>query len=148
MKNTPINIILLATFLLMANMVRAQSYSNDFENGYEWVTPWLNLHLAADDDTLAGNHVCLCDTLHEYGLGFSLGADHMPIKQNLNCKYSFRFKANPDTQADIVITINDSAGVRYWNAYPLADFKSDTSEWSQVSLTLISPPTTSTTAAN
>ena len=139
MKNTPINIILLATFLLMANMVRAQSYSNDFENGYEWVTPWLNLHLAADDDTLAGNHVCLCDTLHEYGLGFSLGADHMPIKQNLNCKYSFRFKANPDTQADIVITINDSAGVRYWNAYPLADFKSDTSEWSQVSLDLNFP---------
>ena len=134
-----IRISLLIALMSMTNLVHAQSYSNDFENGYEWYPPWSNLHLAADDDTLIGNYVCLCDTLHEYGLGFNIDAERMPAKRNLNCKYSFRFKANDDTQANIVITISDSIGVRYWNAYPLAGFVSDTSEWSQLSLNLNFP---------
>ena len=139
MKHTPIHIILLATLLLMANWISAQSYSNDFENGYEWYPPWSNLHLAADDDTLAGNHVCLCDTLHEYGLGFSIDAERLPKGHNLNCQFGFNFKARHDTQADIVVTISDATGLRYWNAYPLANFVNDTTEWSQVSLDLNFP---------
>ncbi len=138
MKNIPINIILLATLLLMANWVSAQSYSNDFENGYEWYPPWSNLHLAADD-TLAGNHVCLCDTLHEYGLGFSIDAERLPKGHNLNCQFGFNFKARHDSQADIVVTISDATGLRYWNAYPLANFVNDTTEWSQASLNLNFP---------
>jgi hypothetical protein len=128
-----------AALLLMANWVSAQSYSNDFENGYEWYPPWSNLHLAADDDTLAGNHVCLCDTLHEYGLGFSIDAERLTTGHHLNCQFGFSFKARHDTQADVVVTINDATGLRYWNAYPLADFVSDTAEWSQMQLNLNFP---------
>ena len=123
----------------MANWVSAQSYSNDFENGYEWYPPWSNLHLAADDDTLAGNHVCLCDTLHEYGLGFSINAERLTTGHHLNCQFGFSFKTRHDTQADIVVTISDATGLRYWNAYPLANFVNDTAEWSQMQLNLNFP---------
>ena len=123
----------------MANWVSAQSYSNDFENGYEWYPPWSNLHLAADDDTLAGNHVCLCDTLHEYGLGFSIDAERLTTGHHLNCQFGFSFKTRHDTKADIVVTISDATGLRYWNAYPLANFVNDTAEWSQMQLNLNFP---------
>ena len=100
----------------MANRVNAQSYSNDFENGYEWYPPWSNLRLAADDDTLMGNHVCLCDTLHEYGLGFSIEAGKNFPRQNIRCQYEFRFKAKHETQAQVVFSIDNDGGNRYWNA--------------------------------
>ena len=134
---TPINIILLAAVMAIANLVHAQSYSNDFENGYTWYPPWFNLNIVADT---TGNHICLCDSIHEYGLGFAIDAGKLYPHQNVNCKYEFLFKTDvKDTRAEVVISIDDSIGNRYWNAYPLARFVNDTAEWSHASLDLNFP---------
>ena len=117
----------------------AQSYSNDFENQYTWYPPWLNLDIVADSTDAGVNFVCLCDAAREYGLGFSVEAGKNHPRQNIRCQYSFRFKAETDTQAEIVITINDSTGTRFWQAYPLDHFVSDTTEWPQASLDLVFP---------
>ena len=131
--------VLLVAVMAMSSVVHAQSFSNDFENQYTWYPPWFNLHIVADSTAAEENFVCLCNSTHEYGLGFSYETGKTLPRQNLNCKYGFRFKAPKNTQADIVFTINDSTGVRYWNAYPLADFVSDTAEWSQMHLDLNLP---------
>ena len=139
MKNTPINIILLTVFLLIMTIGgHAQSYSNDFENGYTWYPPWSNLRLVADSTEAGVNHVCLCDSIHEYGLGFSFEAGKNYPRQNVNCQYQLMFKAQPETQAEIVFTI-DEGNKKYWQAYPLADFVNDTAEWSQMRLDLNFP---------
>ena len=136
---TPINIILLFLALALANLVHAQSYSNDFENGYTWYPPWSNLRLMADSTETGVNQVCLCDSIHEYGLGFSIEAGKMYPRQNINCKYAFMFKASQETQAEIVFSIDDDSGNRYWCAYPLRNYANDTAEWSQASLDLNFP---------
>ena len=130
-------IVLLAAFPILK--AQAQSYSNDFENQYTWYPPWLNLDIVADSTAEGENYVCLCDANHEYGLGFNIepGKDH-PF-QNIRCQYGFRFKAELDTQAEIVITITDSTGTHFWQAYPLDRFMSDTTEWSTASLDLVFP---------
>ena len=135
-----IRILLLAAIMAMANLVHAQSYSNDFENGYTWYPPWLNLNIVADSTDGTVNHVCLCDSLHEYGLGFSVEAGTMFPRQNVNCKYEFLFKTeSKTTQAQIVFSIDDDSGNRYWNAYPLQNYINDTAEWSQANLDLNFP---------
>lgn len=116
----------------------AQSYSNNFENGYTWYPPWSNLRLVADSTEAGINHVCLCDSIHEYGLGFSFEAGKIYPRQNVNCQYQLMFKAQPETQAEIVFTI-DEGNKKYWQAYPLADFVNDTTEWSQMRLDLNFP---------
>ena len=130
-------IVLLAAFPILK--AQAQSYSNDFENQYTWYPPWHNLDIVADSTAEDENYVCLCNTDREYGLGFSVepGKDHQ--NQNIRCQYGFRFKAEVDTQAEIVITITDSTGTHFWQAYPLDRFMSDTTEWSMASLDLIFP---------
>ena len=130
-------IVLLAAFPILK--AQAQSYSNDFENQYTWYPPWHNLDIVADSTAEGENYVCLCDANREYGLGFSVepGKDHQ--NQNIRCQYSFRFKAEVDTQAEIVITITDSTGTHFWQAYPLDRFMSDTTEWSTASLDLVFP---------
>ena len=130
-------IVLLAAFSILK--AQAQSYSNDFENQYTWYPPWLNLDIVADSTAEGENYVCLCDATREYGLGFSVepGKDH-PF-QNIRCQYSFHFKAEIDTQAEIVITVTDSTGTHFWQAYHLARFVSDTTEWSTASLDLVFP---------
>ena len=135
MKRHLLLIVLLAAF----SILKAQSFSNDFENQYTWYPPWFNLDIVADSTDETENYVCLCDADREYGLGFSVepGKDHP--NQNIRCQYSFRFKAETDTQAEIVITITDSTGTRFWQSYPLARFVSDTTEWSLASLDLIFP---------
>ena len=153
MKRTPINIIdtrlgtlghriihivLLAAVMAISNLVHAQSYSNDFENGYTWYPPWSNLRLVADSTEAGVNQVCLCDSIHEYGLGFSFEAGKNYPRQNVNCKYQFKFKAQPETQAEVVFSI-DEGNKKYWQAYPLADFVNDTAEWSPMCLDLNFP---------
>ncbi|MBO7103116.1 MAG: hypothetical protein J6W02_05480, partial [Bacteroidaceae bacterium] len=125
--------------LAMANLVHAQSYSNDFENGYTWYPPWFNLRIAADSTANTVNHVCLCDSIHEYGLGFAIEAGKMYPRQNVNCKYGFLFKASHETQAEVVFSIDDENGNRYWSAYPLRNYVNDTAEWSQMRLDLNFP---------
>ncbi len=128
---------LLAAFSILK--AQAQSYSNDFENQYTWYPPWLNLDIVADSAAEGENYVCLCDANREYGLGFNVEPSKDHPFQNIRCQYSFRFKAELDTQAEIVITITDSTGTHFWQAYPLARFVNDTTEWSTASLDLVFP---------
>ena len=130
-------IVLLAAFPILK--AQAQSYSNDFENQYTWYPPWHNLDIVADSTAEGENYVCLCDANREYGLGFNVEPSKDHPFQNIRCQYSFRFKAEVDTQAEIVITITDSTGTHFWQAYPLDRFMSDTTEWSTASLDLVFP---------
>ena len=130
-------IILLAFFSFLKT--QAQSYTNDFENQFTWYPPWLNLQIVADSTTENENFVCLCDPHREFGLGFAIDGNSIQPKRNIRCQYSFLFKAETDTQAEIVISIDDSIGNRYWQAYTLDRFVSDTTEWSTASLDLNIP---------
>lgn len=132
-------IILLCTTLFASFFAKAQIYTNDFENRQEWNAPWFNLHIVADSSATTENFVCICDTLHEYGLGLGIKVGETLQNQNINCKFNFLFKANTDTQADIVVSIDDTLRNRYWTAYPLADYVDDTAEWSQIQLDLNFP---------
>ena len=132
-------IILLCTTLFASFFAKAQIYTNDFENRQEWNAPWFNLHIVADSTSAEENFVCICDSLHEYGFGFGINAGQMLPNQNVSCKFGFRFKANTDTQADIVVSIDDTIRNRYWTAYPLADYVDDTAEWSLIQLKLNFP---------
>lgn len=134
-----IRMILLWTALLFSFAAKAQLYTNDFENLQEWNAPWFNLHIVSDSDTTTGNHVCLCDTMHEYGFGFGINADKELLHQNANLRFGFRFKSVADTRADIVVSIDDTIRNRYWAAYPLSNYVNDTTEWSQVQLDLNFP---------
>ena len=131
--------ILLCAALLTSFMAKAQVYSNDFENRQEWNAPWFNLHIVADSSDLEMNHVCICDTLHEYGFGVGINAGKEHPNQNVSCTLGFLCKADANTQADIVVSIDDTVRNRYWTAYPLANYVNDTAEWSQVQLDLNFP---------
>ena len=132
-------ILLLCTAMFIAFTAKAQIYTNDFENRQEWNAPWFNLHIVADSSATEENYVSICDTIHEYGLGFGINADRDFHNQNVSFKYDFLFKADTNTQADIVVSIDDTIRNRYWVAYPLADYVNDTAEWSQVQLDLNFP---------
>ena len=138
MKRTLKSILCLA-FVLLFGTMNAQTYSNDFENQYTWYQPWLNLHIEADSTSNTTNYVCICDSLHEYGLGVNLEAGKEYPRQSINCQYQFLFKAQADTEAEIVVSIDDETGNRYWNAYFLSDFVNDTAEWSLAHLDLNFP---------
>ena len=131
--------MLLCAAMFIAFTAKAQVYTNDFENRQEWNAPWFNLHIAADSSATEENYVCFCDTIHEYGLGFGINTGKDFPNQNVNCKFDFLFKAKANTQADIVVSIDDTIRNRYWAAYPLSDYVNDTAEWSQVQLDLIFP---------
>ena len=132
-------ILLFCTAVFVAFTAKAQIYTNDFENRQEWNAPWFNLHIVADSSAMEENFVCICDTIHEYGLGFGINADKDFPNQNISFKYEFLFKAEANTQADIVVSIDDTIRNRYWVAYPLADYVNDTAEWSQMQLDLNFP---------
>ena len=130
--------ILLWTLLFLTGIAKAQNYSNDFENGYTWYPPWSNIRIEADSIGNATNHSCLCDSIHEYGLGFVVEAGKMFPQQNANCQYQFMFKAQADTQAEVVFSIDE--GKRpYWNSYPLSDFEPDSTGWARASFSLKFP---------
>ena len=131
--------MLLCAAMFIAFTAKAQVYTNDFENRQEWNAPWFNLHIVADSCATEENYVCFCDTIHEYGLGFGINTGKDFPNQNVNCKFDFLFKAKTNTQADIVVSIDDTIRNRYWAAYPLSDYVNDTAEWSQVQLDLIFP---------
>lgn len=133
----PFRIVILFIVLIVPFLAKAQVYSNDFEDRQEWNLPWLNLHIVADSSSAEENFVCICDSLHEYGLGFSI--DKPFPNNNVNCKFGFRFKADADTKATLVISIDDTIRNRYWAFYPLADFVDIDSEWSETQLDLIFP---------
>ncbi len=125
--------------MFIAFTAKAQVFSNDFENRHEWMTPWFNLHIVADSSATEENYVCICDSIHEFGLGFGINAGRDFPNQNVGFKYDFLFKADANTQAEIVVSIDDTIRNRYWAAYPLSDYMNDTAEWSQVQLELNFP---------
>ena len=132
-------IILFCTAIFAAFLAKAQVYTNDFENRQEWNAPWFNLHIVADSSAAEENYVCICDSVHEFGFGFGINAGKDFPNQNVNCKFDFLFKADANTQAEIVVSIDDTIRNRYWAPYPLADYVNDTAEWSQVLLDLNFP---------
>ena len=134
-----IRIILLWSALLVSITTWAQVYSNDFENRQEWNSPWINLQIVADSSAMEENFVCICDSNQEYGLGFSFHTGKEFPNQNVNCKFDFLCKADANTRADIVVSIDDTIRNRYWAAYPLANYLNDTADWSQVQLDLNFP---------
>ena len=132
-----IRIVFLWVALTAFLSARAQVYSNDFENLQEWNLPWLNLHIVADSSATKINHVCICDSLRDYGLGFVI--DNAFPNKNVSCRYGFRFKAKTDTKATIVISIDDTIHNRYWASFPLADYVDNNSDWSEAQLDLVFP---------
>ncbi len=139
MKTTLRVIFTLLLAMLLAGALHAQSYSNDFENQLTWYPPWFNLQIVADSTAETGNFVCLCDAQREYGLGFAINGSSIPPKRNIRCQFDFLFKAEAETQSEMVVSIDDSLGNHYWQAYPLADFVNDTAEWSQAQFDLNFP---------
>ena len=133
--------ILIVTLLLIAGLTaKAQLYSNDFENRYTWYPPWANIVIAVDSSGTENNYVCLCDSTREYGLGMSIEAGKLYPEQNLNLKYRLLFKSqNKPTHAEIVFSIDNETGNKYWQSYPLASFVNDTAAWSQINLDLNFP---------
>lgn len=126
-------LILLWMLLLSAGIAKAQSYSNDFENQNEWLAPWLNLHIMPEADSLIINHFCLCDSVHEYGLGFGINAGTAFPRQNIRCRFAFDLRS-PDTLRDAVMVFSINEGNKpYWNAYPLSCLEPDSIGWAHVS---------------
>ena len=125
--------------MLVSIKTWAQVYSNDFENRREWNSLWINLQIVADSSAMEENFVCICDSNQEYGLGFSIHTGKEFPNQNVNCKFGFLCKADANTRADIVVSIDDTIRNRYWASYPLANYLNDTTDWSQVQLDLNFP---------
>ncbi len=130
-----IRLFLLWVPILIIGVAQAQSFSNDFENQPHWNYPWTNFRIINDPLAPESNHICLCDSIHEYGFGFNIGdtiMGHEPFQRNLNCQLEFLFKASGHpTQALFVVSIDDAKGNRFWQAYPLAEFANDTTDWSR-----------------
>ena len=130
----------IAAFLvIIGGTAAAQTYTLNFDDQNEAAYPWFNIRIVADSNAASGNFVCLCDSLQEYGMGFGINAAKDFPNQNINCKFNFLFKADTNTQADIVVSIDDTIRNRYWTAYPLVNYVNDTDEWSQVQLDLNFP---------
>lgn len=124
----------LCSLLLMSVGLKAQHFSNDFESQNEWLAPWFNVHIMPDGDSLSSNHVCLCDSNHEYGLGFGINAGTDFPHQNIHCRYEFDFRSPDSLVEALLVTSIDGGDKPYWNALPLNAFRSDSTDWSHVKL--------------
>lgn len=130
-----LRILFLTAALAMSFLAKAQTYANDFEDGNPWQEPWLNLNIVADGDSLSSNHVCLCDSVHEYGFGFSINAGTAFPSQNIGCRFAFDFRA-PDTLRNAMMVFCIEGGNKpFWNAYPLSNFEPDSTEWARAIFT-------------
>ena len=126
---TRTRLIWLCSLLLVTIGIKAQSFRNDFENQNEWLSPWLNICIVPEDDTLSDNHLCLCDSIHEFGLGFVIQAGTDYPDQNILCQFEFDFRS-PDSLLNALIVFSIDKGRKpYWNAYPLTDFEPDSTGW-------------------
>lgn len=128
-------VIALIILLTAGLSTRAQLYRNNFDNGYTWYPPFTNIVLATDSTHTEDGYVCVCDTVQEFGFGFSY-----PIPDSLNCRNLYlRFEADyrlPDTlvSGGIVLTIVNGHETRYWTSYPLANYANDTAGWFHVNI--------------
>ena len=126
---SPLRWVALCAVMLLARFAKAQSFIQDFENPDEWIAPWINVHIVPDGDSLSGNHICLCDSIFEYGFGFGINAGADFPGQNILCRFEFDFRS-PDSLTNALVVFNIDGGNKpYWNAYPLTDFEPDSTGW-------------------
>ena len=135
-------IVLLCVTLFAFHFAKAQNYSIDFETDDAWSAPWFNVYqIIPVDNSLTDNHICRCDSIHEYGFGFSISAGRDYPRQNIRCRFVFDFRT-PDTlqlHGALLVFSIDEGNKPYWNAYPLADFESDSTGWAHASFSLNFP---------
>ena len=132
---TKLRIVLFLSVWLAVPLAKAQTFNNDFENGNEWLLPWFNIHIVSDGDSLSDNHVCLCDSVHNYGLGFGIDAGTDFPRQNIHCRFEFDFRSL-DTLRDAMLVFTIDGGDKpFWNAYPLSDFEPDSTGWARAIFT-------------
>lgn len=134
--------LFLLTFLLSATfLAQSQCITLDFEEGYAAAPPYIsNLFIVADSTALDGIHVCLCDSIHEYGLGFEINAERDFPQRNIAIKYGFWFKTTDTlTQAKIVFSVDGPNGNALWQGYDLKPYLTASNQWSNMQLDLHFP---------
>ena len=132
--------ILLTLLLCAAYLAQSQNITLDFEAGYPLSSFFNNIYIVADSTAYDGTHACLCDSLNEYGLEFSIDADKEFPKQNIGINYSFWFKTTDTlTQAKLVFSIDDENRNSYWQGYDLANYQAMPNQWSEMKLHLHFP---------
>ena len=133
--------ILLTLLLSVAYLAQSQCLTLDFEEGYANITHnLLNLNIVTDSSAYDGTHICLCDSIHDYGLGFEINAEKEFPQQNIAVKYGFWFKiADTLTQAKLVFSIDGEKGNVYWQGYDLVNYQTRPNEWSEMLLDLHFP---------
>ena len=137
MRKHPIHYLLLAVALMMTIMAKAQSFSNDFENGYTWYPPWQNIVL--ETDTML-QHYCVCHPDQEFGLGFSYAFPDSLLGYNLNLAFQADYRF-PDTlvEGKLAFSIKRSEENLYWQSYDLKPYANDPAEWFRVAVDLNFP---------
>ena len=133
------HLILLMLCLTTTIATQAQHYSDDFENGYSWYPPWYNIHLLADS-TIENQHVSLCDSTMEFGLGFSYKVPDSIIGKNLHIAFQADYRF-PDTLGDgqLVFSIKSNENYNFWQSYYLSDYANDSAAWFPVHIELNLP---------
>ncbi len=132
--------ILLTLLLGAAYLANSQCITLDFEEGYALPSYINNIFIATDTSAYDGTHICLCDSIHEYGLGFEINADKEFPGQNINVKFGFWFKiADTLTQSKVVFSIDGPNGNAYWQSYGIANYQLGSNQWSQIQLDLHFP---------
>ena len=137
MRKHPIHYLLLAVALMMTIMAKAQSFSNDFENGYTWYPPWQNIVL--ETDTML-QHYCVCHPDQEFGLGFSYAFPDSLLGYNLNLAFQADYRF-PDTlvEGKLAFSIKRSEENLYWQSYDLKPYANDPAKWFRVAVDLNFP---------
>ena len=152
MKRKTLHIALSTFLLVLAHVAKAQTYTNDFENGYTWYPPWENIRIVTDtvfmeqndEDAVAIDTVlqryCVCHPDQEFGLGFSYEFPDSLQGNNLNLAFhaDYRF---PDTLAEgqLAFSIKRLGKVLFWQSYDLKSYANEPAEWFSVSVNLNFP---------
>ena len=131
---------LLAATLFFLGNATAQTYLNDFEDISNQSKPWTNINVVEDSTAYSGSHICLCDTMNEFGFGADIDARQLFSGQSLNCQFGFLCKwQKNDGGSLIVVSIDNEKGNLYWNSYPISDFAKGENDWFPISLDLNFP---------
>ena len=133
-------LILLLLFLLPLGAMAQQALETDFES-WNYNPNWKNVYIRTDSTAHSGTHVCLCDTLQEFGFGFQFNNEYLLQKQNVRIEYEAWHKIVLNQgEVSIAVNITDSEGKnRYWQSYALSTPVNDSSEWFKTNLDLWFP---------
>ncbi|MBQ1665276.1 MAG: hypothetical protein II061_04360, partial [Bacteroidaceae bacterium] len=137
--------ISLAFFLFTVLTLHAQTYHNDFENGYTWYPPWQNIVIQADSLTLDSTasviqHYCLCDSTMEFGLGFNLTLHDSLTHQNLHLHYQTDYRyAGTTGHGEIVFAVIREGKTIVWQNHPLPEPSHDSTQWHPFSMDIDLP---------